>query len=170
MSNLRARDALERAHALFLERPSAARKPNSSATASWREGLRCEIGGPSGEKALTDMPAPMGGDGSAPNPGWLLRASMASCTAMAIAMRAAREDITLRSLEVTVESESDARGLVGIDGVSTALAGMKMSIRISADGVPEETLRALAEWGEARSPVSCTLRDAPSIALKVTVV
>ena len=114
MSNLQARDALERAQRVFLDKPAAARKPNAMATAVWRDGLRCEIAGPGGEKAVTDMPEPMGGKGAGSNPGWLLRAGMASCAATVIAMKAAMRGIELKTLEVSVQSESDARGLVGI--------------------------------------------------------
>jgi uncharacterized OsmC-like protein len=170
MSNLQAREALERAHRGFLEKPSAARNRNAAATAVWRDGLRCEIAGPSGETALTDMPAPMGGGGKGPNPGWLLRASIASCTATAIAMRAAMLGVELRSIEVKVESESDVRGLVGIAGIPTSLAGIRMSIKIGADNVPESELRELAAWGEAHSPVSCTLREYQHTAVEISVV
>lgn len=170
MSNLRARESLDRARRLFLEKPAAAKKPNATATAVWRDGLSCEVTGPSGEKATTDMPEPMGGSGAACNPGWLLRAGMASCSATAIAMRAALSGIELRSLEVTVQSESDARGLVGIPDVPTTLGGLRMSIRIGADGVDAEKLRELAAWGETHSPVSCTLRERPPVAVDVVVV
>jgi len=170
MSNLRARDSLERARRLFLEKPAAAKKPNAMATAVWRDGLSCEIAGPSGEKATTDMPEAMGGSGAACNPGWLLRAGMASCAATAIAMRAALVGIELRLLEVTVQSESDARGLVGIPDIPTTLGGMRMSIRIGADGIDAAKLRELAAWGETHSPVSCTLRERPPVAVDVMVV
>lgn len=170
MSNLRVRESLERARQIFLERPAAARKPNASATAVWRDGLRCDISGPSGEKASSDMPAPMGGDGSAPNPGWLLRASMASCTATAIAMRAARLGVELKSLEVSVESESDVRGFVGIEGVSTAMSGLRMSIKIGAENVSEQQLRDIANGGNAIAAVSATLRERPPVALEIEVV
>ncbi len=170
MSNLSAREPLERAHRLFLERPSAARKPNAWATAVWRDGLRCEVTGPGEEKVVTDMPAPMGGDGAGPNPAWLLRAAMASCTATAIAMRAAMAGIELSSLEVQVQSESDARGLVGVSGASTALGNMRMSLRIGAAGVDASTLRELAAASEENSPVSCTLRERPPVTVEITVV
>jgi uncharacterized OsmC-like protein len=170
MSNLQAREALERAQRIFLEKPAAARRVNATATAVWRNGLSCEVTGPASEKAITDMPEPMGGKGSAPNPGWLLRAGMASCTATAIAMRAAMLGIELRQLEVSVESESDARGIVGIPNAPTAFAGMRMSIRIGADGVDESRLRELAMWGEARSPVNCTLRDHSPLTLDISMV
>jgi uncharacterized OsmC-like protein len=170
MSNLQAREALERAKRVFLDKPSAARKSNAKATAVWRDGLRCEVAGPGGESAVTDMPEPMGGKGAGSNPGWLLRASMASCAATAIAMRAAMLGIELRSLEITVEIESDARGLVGIVGIPTTLHGLRMTIKIGSDNVPEPQLRELATWGEEHSAVSCTLRHRPQVALEIAVV
>ena len=170
MSNLQARDALERAQRVFLEKPAAARKAGAIATAVWRNGLFCEITGPASEKAMMDMPEPMGGNGSGPSPGWLLRASMASCAATSIAMRAAMLGIELRQLEVSVKSESDARGLVGIPNAPTAFGDMRMSIRISADGVEESQLCDLAMWAVDHSPVSCTLRDSPPVTLDISVV
>lgn len=167
MSNLAAREPLERARRLFLEKPAFARKPNAAATAVWRDGLSCEVSGPAAERAVTDMPEPMGGNGAGPNPGWLLRAGIASCAATAIAMRAAMTGIALDTLEVRVESESDARGLVGIPGVSSALESLRMKVRIGADGVGEEQLRELVAWGEAHSPVNCTLRAHPDITLEI---
>ena len=78
-------------------------------------------------------------------------------------MRAARLGITLSSLKVTVHSETDARGMVGIDGISTALSEMRMSIEIGADNVPGQQLRDLAEVGELQSTVNCTLRERPPL-------
>jgi uncharacterized OsmC-like protein len=169
MSNLGARESLERAKRLFLEKPAAARKANTAAMAVWRQGLSCEVSGPAAERAITDMPEAMGGAGAGSNPGWLLRAGMASCAATAIAMRATMLGIALDTLEVRVESESDARGLVGIPDVQTALGNLRMSVRIGARGVDEAQLRALAAWGEAHSPVSCTLRDKPPVAVDIAV-
>src|SRR5262245_12320590 len=169
MSNLRAREPLERAQRLFRERPSAAKK-NVPATAVLRSGLRCEITGPGGESVATDMPGPLGGEGSAPSPGWLFRASLASCSASAIAMRAAMHGIELRELEVSVQGEFDARGATGIDGISMALSQMRMSVRISAANAPEGQLREIAEWGATQSTVSATLRERSAVALEISVV
>jgi uncharacterized OsmC-like protein len=112
----------------------------------------------------------MGGKAAGSNPGWLLRAGIASCAATAIAMRAAMQGIALTTLEVKVESESDARGLVGISDAPTALGNLRMSVRIGASGVEAAQLRELATWGEANSPVSCTMRANPAVALAVDVV
>jgi uncharacterized OsmC-like protein len=167
MTNLQARESLERAKRLFLEKPTAARKPNTAAIAVWRNGLSCEVSGPGAERAITDMPEPMGGGGAGSNPGWLLRAGIASCAATAIAMRAAMQGIELETLEVKVESESDARGLVGIPDAPTAFGNLRMSVRIGAVSVDAARLRELAAWGGAHSPVSCTLRAKPSVDIEV---
>ena len=170
MSNLAARESLERAKRLFLERPAVAKKANTTATAVWRDGLMCDVAGPAAERAITDMPEAMGGHGAGSNPGWLLRAGIASCAATAIAMRATIQGIALKTLEVRVDSDSDARGLVGIPDAPTALGNLRMSIRIGAEGADEAELRALAAWGEANSPVSCTLRDRPHVDVDIAVV
>ncbi len=168
MSNQQIRESLERAQRLFRDRPSAAKK-NVPATAVWQDGLACEISGPEGQKIVTDMAKPMGGADTGPSPGWLLRASLASCTATAIVMRAALLGIELRELKVVVHGETDVRGIVGIDGISLALSGMRMAITIGADNVPEAELREIVEWGATQSTVSATLREGRTVATEVTV-
>ncbi len=170
MSSLRVRDALERLRRVFLERPAAARRASSTATSVWQEGLRFVTTGPAGEKALTDMPEAMGGNAAGCNPGWLLRAAMASCAGTVVAMQAARRGIELTSIEVTVDSESDARGLVGIDGVPTSLSNLRMTIRLGADNIPESVLRELAGWAATESVVSRTLREGPPVTVEISVV
>ena len=96
----------------------------------------------------------MGGGDTGPSPGWLLRASLASCTATAIAMRAAMLGIELRELEVIVHADTDMRGAVGIDGISLALSGMRMAVKIGADNAPEGQLREIVEWAASQSTVA----------------
>ena len=170
MPDDRVREALEKVQQVLPQRPSSGLKKNASATAAWVDGVRCEVEGSGGERVVTDMPAAMGGNAEGPNPGWLLRASMASCTATTIAIRAALLGIELTSLKVEVFSESDPRGLVGLEGGSTALVRLRMSISIGASNVPKDQLVELAKWAESRSHVSCTLRERPPIALAVSVV
>ena len=164
------RDALDSLARALEANPEKARVKNVPARARRVEALRCSVEGPNGESLQTDMPKPMGGAASGPNPGWLLRAAMASCTATAIAMRAAREGIELSTLEVNVESMSDNRGLLGMDeSVSAGFDAMKMKIRIGAHGRAAHELRALAEWGDAHSPVGCTVRRGFHYAVEVEV-
>lgn len=169
MSNLQAREALERAQRLFLDRPTAAKK-SLPATAVLQNGLECVISNAEGQMLVTDMAKALGGGGSGPSPGWLLRASLASCTATSIAMRAALHGIELRELEVTVHSDTDLRGAVGIDGVPMAMTGMRMSIRIGADNSSERTLREIVEWGATQSTVSATLHEGRVLPTDVTLI
>jgi len=100
MSAGEVRDAIETITKVLSEQPQKGRSKNPLATAALKTGLRFQIIGPNGEAAVTDMPPPLGGKGSAPPPGWLLRASLASCNATVIATRAAQLAITLKTLKV----------------------------------------------------------------------
>jgi uncharacterized OsmC-like protein len=161
------RGAIERTSAAIAADPTKAKSKNAPATARLVEGLQCEVTGPCGEKVMTDMPAAMGGAASAPNPGWLLRGALASCTATVIAMRAAQLGVELQMLEVLVESESDTRGMLGMDDtISAGLAGMRTRVKI-AGNAPHETLRDIVTWADAHSPVGCTVRQTIGCSLEV---
>lgn len=147
--------------------PARARAKNAGATARLVNGLQCEITGPYGERLVSDMPPAMGGGATGPNPGWLLRGALASCTATVIAMRAATQGIKLDRLEVLVESESDTRGILGVgSGTSAALSALRMTVRISGDAeIP--VLEGLVRWADEHSPIGCTLREAPGYDVRV---
>ena len=164
-ANIRA--ALERLGGKFAADPSKARARNAQATARLVEGLNCEITGPYGERLQTDMPRAMGGAAKGPNPGWLLRGALASCTATVIAMRAASQGITLRELEVLVESDSDSRGILGLDdSISAGLQGLRVTVKIAGDAQPD-ALNQLVRWADAHSPVGCTLRETADYELRI---
>ena len=168
MSDATVRQAIEKLSAVFAADPSKA-KAKSSATARITEGLKCEVSGPRNERVLTDMPAGFGGSASAPNPGWLLRAAMAACTTTVIASRAAQRGIALSTLEVTVESESDQRGLLGLDDrISAGLGAWRTKVRIAGSADPQ-TLRDLVAWSEAHSPVGCSVKNSTACALDIDV-
>ena len=170
MSVAHIREALEKTGKLITQQPEKAQAKNAPATARLLEGLRCEVKGPNGETAYTDMTPAMGGAASAPNPGWLFRAALASCTTTAIAMRAAKQGISLSRLEITVESSSDIRGLLGLDEkVSAGLSQIVCRVKIGADGVAPERLRELAVWGDGHSPIACTTRNTPDVAVEIEV-
>jgi uncharacterized OsmC-like protein len=162
------RKTLENLSAAFAADPAKARAKNAPATAKLTEGLQCEVTGPYNARIVTDMPPAMGGGASGPNPGWFLRAALASCTTTAIAMRAAKLGIRLEQLELTVETESDARGLLGMGNVSAALGNVRTKVKIRGDASPE-ALGELAQWGDAHSPVGCTLRQMLDCSLDVEV-
>jgi uncharacterized OsmC-like protein len=167
MKNSAVREALERTSAAITAEPWKARAKNVAATARLAERLSCEVTGPNGERLMTDMPPAMGGTAAGPHPGWLLRSALASCTATVIAMRAARLGVELDTLEVTVESESDARGILGLDNrISAALQALRTRVKIGG-AADAETLRRIVTWADAHSPVGCTLRQSPMARLEL---
>ena len=171
MSDASISDALQKISSVMVADPEKAHTKGTPATARLVDGLRFEVTGPTGESALTDMPAAMGGASSAPAPAWLLRAAIASCTASVIAMRAAQIGVHLKTLEATVESEVDQRGMLGLgESVSAAFTSMRLRVRIAAANVAPEDLRALVRWGDAHSPVASTVRDSPVTSVEVEIV
>lgn len=153
MPDTRIRDAIEKTGNYLAQNPEKSRAKSPAATASLLDGLRCEIAGSAGELLHTDMPPGVGGLASAPNPGWLMRAALASCNATCIALRAAKLGVALTRLEVTVTSESDVRGMLGVDeSVPAGLLDLCVQVQIAAD-CPPDTLEELVRWACAHSPV-----------------
>lgn len=153
------------------DQPEKARARHGWATATIENGLTCRVAGPSGEMIRTDMPQAMGGDGANPNPGWLFRAAFGSCLATVIAMRAAQLRIKLLSLEVTVESEGDHRGILGMDdGVSAGASWLSTKVKIAAAKAGHDELTQLVTWAEQHAPVGTTVRDSPPNRLKIEIV
>ena len=151
--------------------PAKARARGNPAIARLRDGLQCEVSGISDESLLTDMPPALGGSGASVNPGWLLRAAVASCQATVIALRAAETNIVLTVLEVEVGSESDLRGMLGIDeGIRAGLSTLTVRVRIGAEGADPDRLRELVAWGEKHAPVMDTLLHPASITSQVDIV
>lgn len=147
--------------------PDEARYTDSPATAKI-DGLRSTVSGPDGASLVSDMPAGVGGAASAPTPGWLMRAALASCDATVIAMRAATEGVTLDTLEVTVDGESDDRGLLGIDNeIPAGPLHTRVRVRIGASGVDPDKLREIVEWADQHSPVGDAIRRAVPTTVEV---
>ncbi len=157
-------DAVERASAYLTEHPDEARYRDSAATARIASGLVAVVDGPAGERLTTDMPAGIGGTASAPSPGWLLRAAAAACVASLVAIRAASLGLDHGSIEVVVDSESDDRGILGLDATIPAGA-LSVKILVAIDGLARDATatRELVDWAVAHCPVT------DSIARQVTI-
>lgn len=163
------RQSIENALAYLADHPEESRYTDSSATAVI-EGLNSRVEGPGGAMVVSDMPKGVGGEDSAPSPGWLLRAAIASCDATVIAMRAAQEGIELSTLEVTVDSQSDDRGLLGVDdSVPAGPLSTRIRVRIAAKGVSPDRLHEIVEWADHHSPVSDAVQRAVPTNLEVEV-
>ena len=144
--------------------------PDRPAIAVIEDGLRCRAEGGDGWAVVTDMPAPVGGGGTAPTPGWLIRAALASCAATTIAMRAAELEIALTRLEVRAESETDMRGLLGAgDSVDPGPVRARLHVDLAAEEADEQRLEELVRWADSHSPVGDCLRRAVAVELEIVV-
>ena len=155
--------------AYLKENPQDALSTSPPVTAVMEDGLRCRATGPSGESIVTDMPKAVGGGGSAASPGWLARAALATCDATRITLRAAELGIALDTLEVTMDSVDDDRGLFGIDkSVRAGSLSFSTRVTIGATGVAEDVLREIVEYAVAHSPVADGCRGETPSTLDVT--
>jgi uncharacterized OsmC-like protein len=158
------RDKIEAAVGYLTEHPDEARYRDSAATATIQQGLRVRVEAPDGVAVETDMPESVGGGNSGPSPGWLFRAALASCEATLIAMRAARQGVVLTSVEVVVDSESDDRGILGIDD-QTPAGPIEVAVRVRVDSATApDRVRAIIQWAHDHCPV----QDATSRAVPVS--
>jgi uncharacterized OsmC-like protein len=163
-------NAIAQARSYLSANPAEARYRDSPATASIEAGLRVRVSGPDDASLVTDMVTGVGGGGTAPGPGWLFRAAYASCVATLIAMRAAEEEWTLAALEVTVDSESDDRGILGLDpDVPAGPLGIRVAIRVSAPGGDDAQVRGVIERAVALCPVHDTAVRAVPVDVDVQV-
>ena len=150
--------------------PEEARYRDSAATAVIEDGLRVRVEGPDGASVITDMVSAVGGGGSAPSPAWLFRAGHASCVATLITLAAAVEGVELTRLEVTVDSESDDRGILGIDpAVPAGPLSLRVNVRIASATADEGRLREIVEWGRVHCPVDDLARRAVPVEVVVQV-
>jgi uncharacterized OsmC-like protein len=150
----RIHQAIQDARGYLETHPEEARYTDSGAVAELTDGLRVTTTGPADETVVTDMPPSVGGEGTAPSPGWLMRAAIASCTATLVAMRAAQVGVTLAHLRVRVTSESDDRGILGMAEVPAGPLSVRVVVSMEADGADQRQLETIARWGLDHCPVA----------------
>jgi uncharacterized OsmC-like protein len=85
-------------------------------------------------------------------------------------MEAAREGITLDSLDVEVDSESDDRGILGMDAsVLPGPLSVRIRIRAAAGAVDSARLRQVVEVGASRCPVGDAAQRAVAVTTQIEI-
>jgi uncharacterized OsmC-like protein len=165
------REALQGATEYLSEHPEDAKATDSFATATIDDGLRCIVRGPDGAQLTTDMVTSVGGGNTAPSPGWFLRAATASCVATLIAMKAALEEVELGDVEVTVDSQSDDLGILGIDDhVPAGPLSVAVRVKLDANGNDPGKLRDIVAWAHDHCPVCDLTKRVVPITLETEIV
>jgi uncharacterized OsmC-like protein len=161
-------DAIRNATEYLSANPEEARYTDSPATATLDGGLKVTVRGPDEAEVVTDMPTGVGGADLAPSPGWLFRAALASCDATFIAMRAAMTGVELTEVEVTIDSESNDYGILGIDeSVPAGPSSVGTRVKVRAVDADASALRELVEWALAHCPVCDATKRAVPITLDI---
>ena len=119
--------------------------------------------------AMMDLGRGMGGDASAPSPGFYARAAVAGCVAIAVKMLAAREGAVFRSVEVTVETDFDDGTLFGLGPRSAAPTETRVNIAIDS-AESENRIAEIVDRALAMDPWYLALRDAQTVIPSLTVV
>jgi uncharacterized OsmC-like protein len=101
---------------------------------------------------VSDADPDQGGEGAGPDPGVLVRSGLGACMAIGYRLWAARMDVELDEIEVTVEADYDARGMYGIGDVAAGWGAVRVRIGI-ASSAPEERVREVVEAADSHSPI-----------------
>ncbi len=85
-------------------------------------------------------------------------------------MRAAMLDVALEALEVTVDSESDDRGILGTDpSIPAGPLDLRVAVSVRAHGSDTDQLRGIVEWGVAHCPVTDAVQRAVPMEVAIEV-
>lgn len=96
------------------------------------DGLQCIVSQGSHQVRM-DMGKPMGGDGTAPSPGFFAKAGLLGCIAIAVKMTAAREGLTFRAVHVDIETDTDTLAIFGLGSGNAAPLDNRVKILIDTD-------------------------------------
>lgn len=135
------------------------------ATGDWLKGThsRTRINGFSGAGgdhmrdqtfvAEGDHPAVLCGGDNAPTPVEYLLSALAACITAGIGNIASARQITLHSVETTVEGDIDLQGILGLnDNIRNGFGKIRASVEIKGDA-PTEKLQQIVQQSVARSAV-----------------
>ena len=154
-------EAVANATTYLTEHPDEARYRDSAAVARLVDGLRVDVRGADGSSLQTDMPKGIGGAETALSPGWVLRGAIASCVASMIGIRAAVLGWELGAAEVTVDSESDDRGILGMaNDVPAGPLSTRIAVSVEAPGRAPAEVKSLIHWAVDHCPSADAIKRA----------
>lgn len=93
-----------------------------------------------------------GGNDAGPGPGILERGALGSCLAIAYSQQAALKNVPIDQLEIIIESDMDARGMLGIDDRSPGFKELRYKVFIESPADESEIMKVI-EVADRLSPV-----------------
>jgi uncharacterized OsmC-like protein len=162
--NEKIRSAVERVIDVFSKKPGAA-MDTIRASGRIEEGLVCNVR--QGDyTAVMDMAKGIGGDGSAPTPGFFIRAGLVGCISIGIKLTAAREGVDVGAIDVAVEMDFDDGALLGVGDNSAAPLETRVTITVES-AAPWNEVEAMIGRALECDPYFLALRDAQSVKTKL---
>jgi uncharacterized OsmC-like protein len=160
------KEAFERNQKMLKLRPS---KAKSTATTKVRlfDGTTCEVEHKHW-KFKVDIGKSEGGNDAGPGPGILERGALGSCLAIAYSQRAAMLGIPIDSIEIDVESDFDARGMLHLSDDPPGFQALRYKVYIESPA-PKDQLMQMIEEADRHSPVLDDFSRAIPVEREVTI-
>lgn len=113
-----------------------------------------------------DLPHPLGGTNEAPSPTALLLSALAGCAVVFIRDTLAPQlGVRVTDVVATVRCETDARGLLGLEGAEPDLGNLSLDVTVeSPDG--DEAVRKIADVWQERCPIYLALLKPTDVAVQ----
>lgn len=99
-----------------------------------------------------DIGTSEGGNDAGPGPGILERGALGSCLAIAYSQHAAIMGVPVEKIEVDVESDFDARGMLAIDDRPPGFKELRYKVYIESSASEEEVQKVI-DKADRHSPV-----------------
>ena len=157
------KETIERTIAAWTEEPDRARSA-PTVTARAEDGQALIQAGPFTWRA--DLPAPLGGKNQAPSPTALLLGALAGCGVVFVQdTLAPLLGVRIDAVEATVQCSTDARGLLGMDGVAPDLANVTLEVKVdSPDG--DAAVSEIARLWHERCPIYLALQKPTEVSVR----
>jgi uncharacterized OsmC-like protein len=123
-----------------------------------RDGVTCDVQDSQWRLIVDEMPGD-GGSGLGPDPGVYGRAALGSCLAMGYVMWAAHFDVPFEGVEVVVEADYDAQGMLGVaEAVSPGWSAVRYKVSITSPAPREQVVNVIETADRYSSILDCLKR------------
>lgn len=121
------------------------------------------------QEIIIDVGKAMGGEDAGPSPSTVLRAAFSSCLAIGIKLWASREDVAMDQITVTVETDVDARGQLGVcERVTPGFGAIRIEVSVQSNA-PREAVERVIETSLRHSPLMDVFCNPQTIETALTV-
>ena len=120
-------------------------------------------------KFKVDIGKAEGGNDAGPGPGILERGALGSCLAIAYSQHAALMGVPIDNIEIDVESDFDARGMLAIDDRAPGFKELRYTVRIESPASEKEIMKVI-EKADKHSPVLDDFKRAIPVTREVKLV